>query len=68
MGGRGTESHACVPERNKHAGVLVHQKHYVVQARVPKTWDSRVAEAEEVFAPVVKFDRGFLFLERFLKT
>ena len=24
-------------------------------------WDSRVAEAKEVFAPVVNFDSGFLF-------
>jgi hypothetical protein len=24
-------------------------------------WDSRVAEVEEVFSPVVNFDTGFLF-------
>jgi hypothetical protein len=28
--------------------------------------DSRVAEVEEVFAPVVNFDTGFLFWGRFL--
>ena len=25
-------------------------------------WDIRIAEVEEVFAPVVNFDTGFLFL------
>ena len=56
--GRG-ESHACVPKRNRYAGVPVCQLHYGVQARVPNIRDGRVAEANSILrGPVVYTDTG----------
>jgi hypothetical protein len=60
--GRGG-SHACVPKRSKHVGVLVRQTHCGVQARVPNIRDSRVAEAKSILRGPWSIVTRALFLE-----
>jgi hypothetical protein len=66
MSNHGTENHACVPNRRsaskpKCLPIIVGQ--YGVQARVPKTWDSRVAEAPAYHRQEIKFAGPVVFLD-----